>query len=82
MSLTVSPHSQLNEPSQFILGMHQLLACRDGTQRGTDASHALGREQMMIDNFVDIASWAKEYLRTRFRTDAPGPLIPVVSVPC
>ncbi|KAI9461150.1 hypothetical protein HD554DRAFT_2316687 [Boletus coccyginus] len=52
----------IDEPPQFILGAIQLLVNRD--KRGcTDRSRQLGPQ--LIENFVDIDRWAKEYFRSR-----------------
>ncbi|KAG8220652.1 hypothetical protein J3R82DRAFT_2920 [Butyriboletus roseoflavus] len=55
----------IDEPPQFILGAIQLLVNRD-REDYTERSRQLGPR--LIENFVDIDRWAKEYFRSRHGT--------------
>ncbi|KAF8553175.1 hypothetical protein OG21DRAFT_1414806, partial [Imleria badia] len=65
----------IDEPPQFILGATQLLVNRD--QRGcTDRSRQLGPQ--LIENFVDIDLWAREYFRSQHATQLVDSDVPAL----
>lgn len=87
VSLTVSPTtilggfvlipSQLDHPSQFVLGGFQLLANRE--KQGAESIEPTRRlPPQLLDGFVDIERWAKEYLRTQFEQVRVGDLVTTV----
>jgi len=68
---------QLNDPSQFVLGAFQLLANRDTNETdNTEPSRKLPPQ--LLDGYMDIDRWAKDYLRTQFQQTHVENLVSVV----
>ncbi|KAF9465096.1 hypothetical protein BDZ94DRAFT_1254477 [Collybia nuda] len=66
---------EFNHPSQFVTGMMQMLANRD--PKGEDDPEPTRRTPpQLLEGFVDLNRWAKEYLRAHYGLERLGEGVP------